>query len=159
MAPVDHDQCAAAAGGHAGLVVVVEGLPQELAFDPEVAWVQTPQWFYDLDEGTRLPTFLGGTLRLGRAGEAIGRAVEAAVGPVRLGRDPFGNDPEMRLNRIDAAFTTLLNALGNVAPASNFDLDDDWCAPVGAFQDTVSDGANRIISLCNRRAREYSSSR
>jgi len=63
--------------------------------DPEVAWVQTPQWFYDLDEGAPLPEFLARSLRLGRAGRALGRAVEAVTGPVRLGRDPFGNDPEM----------------------------------------------------------------
>lgn len=71
----------------------------------------------------------------------------------------FGNDPEMQLSVIERAFSTVLAALGRVAPQSGFDLDNDWCAPVGAFQDTVSDGANRIITLCNNRAREYSASR
>ncbi|HRC54316.1 MAG TPA: glycosyltransferase, partial [Kofleriaceae bacterium] len=63
--------------------------------DPKVAWVQTPQWFYDLDEGTALPDYLARRLRLGRVGRGLGRAVEAVAGAVRIGRDPLGNDPEM----------------------------------------------------------------
>lgn len=61
--------------------------------DPDVAWVQTPQWFYDLPEGTPLPQWLG--RRLGAAGRLAGRAVECIAGPVRIGRDPFANDPQM----------------------------------------------------------------
>lgn len=61
--------------------------------DPDVAWVQTPQWFYDLPEGERLPEWLG--RRLGFAGRWIGRGVERVAGPVRLGQDPFVNDPQM----------------------------------------------------------------
>lgn len=63
--------------------------------DPLVAWVQTPQWFYDLDEGTRLPAWLARRLRLGRTGRLLGRALEALVGPVSVGADPFGEDPRM----------------------------------------------------------------
>jgi cellulose synthase (UDP-forming) len=61
--------------------------------DPDVAWVQTPQWFYDLPEGTTLPQWLGA--RLGAAGRAVGRGVERLVGRVRIGHDPFVNDPQM----------------------------------------------------------------
>jgi cellulose synthase (UDP-forming) len=61
--------------------------------DPAVAWVQTPQWFYDLERGTPLPEWLAVRARLGRAGRAIGRAVERAVGPVAVGADPLGTDP------------------------------------------------------------------
>ncbi len=61
--------------------------------DPRVAWVQTPQWFYDIDPGTPLPTWLERRARLGRAGRALGRAVEAVVGPVAVGADPVGSDP------------------------------------------------------------------
>ncbi|WP_282603264.1 glycosyltransferase [Paracoccus sp. PARArs4] len=62
--------------------------------DPKMAWVQTPQWFYDLPEGRRLP---------GRLGRIFGR--------MRVGADPFVNDPQMfydviqrRRNRVNAAF-------------------------------------------------------
>ncbi|MGZ5179972.1 MAG: glycosyltransferase [Ramlibacter sp.] len=61
--------------------------------DPDVAWVQTPQWFYDIPEGTPLPQWLGA--RLGGAGRWLGRAVERVAGRVRVGHDPFVNDPQM----------------------------------------------------------------
>jgi cellulose synthase (UDP-forming) len=61
--------------------------------DPKVAWVQTPQWFYDLDEGEALPRWLESSLRLGVLGRALGRLVEALLGPVRVNRDLLGNDP------------------------------------------------------------------
>jgi cellulose synthase (UDP-forming) len=61
--------------------------------DPDVAWVQTPQWFYDIDRGTPLPEWLASRARLGRAGRAAGRSVERIIGPVAIGADPFGEDP------------------------------------------------------------------
>jgi cellulose synthase (UDP-forming) len=63
--------------------------------DPKVAWVQTPQWFYDLDEGTPLPDWLGRRLHLGALGRALGRGVQRVFGEIRMGKDPLGNDPEM----------------------------------------------------------------
>src|SRR5689334_325586 len=63
--------------------------------DPNVAWVQTPQWFYDLDEGMRLPDWLARKARLGRVGRLLGRGIERVVGPVPVGADPFGNDPQL----------------------------------------------------------------
>lgn len=60
--------------------------------DPRVAWVQTPQWFFDLDEGRPLP----GPLQI-------------FFGP--WGADPLGNDPQLfydviqrRRNWCNAAF-------------------------------------------------------
>ncbi|CAN5687158.1 hypothetical protein BH09MYX1_BH09MYX1_35490 [soil metagenome] len=75
--------------------VFPELLEQTLGYfrDPKVAWVQTPQWFFDLDEGERLSGWLG--RKLGKVGGAIGRGIERVIGPVRLGEDPLGNDPEM----------------------------------------------------------------
>lgn len=77
--------------------------------DPRMAFVQTPQWFFDLPEGTRLPQWLG--RGLGATGRFIGRAIEILVGPITLGRDPFVNDPQMfydvilrRRNWANAAF-------------------------------------------------------
>ena len=61
--------------------------------DPDVAWVQSPQWFYDIPEGTRLPEYLG--RRLGVFGRALGNAGEAVFGKVSVGADPFGSDPQI----------------------------------------------------------------
>ena len=61
--------------------------------DPDVAWVQTPQWFYDIPEGRRLPEWLG--RRLGGFGRAVGAGIEKLAGPIRVGADPFVNDPQM----------------------------------------------------------------
>ncbi|MBQ2262790.1 MAG: glycosyltransferase [Loktanella sp.] len=70
-------------------------LSQTLGYftDPKVAWVQTPQWFWDIPPGVPLEASL--QRRLGRFGGWIGRRVENVLGPVRLGEDPFGNDPQM----------------------------------------------------------------
>ena len=79
--------------------------------DPRVAWVQTPQWFYDVEPGTPLPEWLARRARLGRAGRVIGRAVERALGPIAIGADPLGTDPrafydivQRRRNWCNAAF-------------------------------------------------------
>lgn len=77
--------------------------------DPAVAWVQTPQWFWDIPPGVPLSAWLH--RRLGTIGRCAGGAVEAIFGPVRLGEDPFGNDPQifydfiqMRRNAAFASF-------------------------------------------------------
>lgn len=77
--------------------------------DPDVAFVQTPQWFYDIPEGRPLPDALG--RRLGWPGRRLGRMVEALFGPIRVGEDPFANDPKLfydvilrRRNWANAAF-------------------------------------------------------
>lgn len=61
--------------------------------DPKMAWVQTPQWFYDLPEGEALDTALA--RHLGPAGDTAGRAIQKVIGPVQLGTDPFVSDPKM----------------------------------------------------------------
>lgn len=61
--------------------------------DPDVAWVQTPQWFYDLPPGRPLDEALGA--KMGGAGRWLGRAFQRLVGRVQVGRDPFNNDPQM----------------------------------------------------------------
>lgn len=77
--------------------------------DPDVAWVQTPQWFFDLPEGDRLPVWL--EQKMGRSGSLLGRIVEKIYGPVTIGADPFANDPQMfydviqrRRNWVNASF-------------------------------------------------------
>jgi cellulose synthase (UDP-forming) len=107
--------------------------------DPHVAWVQTPQWFYDLEEGTPLPQWLSRRLHLGRVGAALGRGVEKLIGPVRIGADLLGNDPLMfydviqrrrnwcnasfccgagSVHRRDAVMEAALKAYGNQVQAS-----------------------------------------
>jgi cellulose synthase (UDP-forming) len=77
--------------------------------DPKVAWVQTPQWFSDIPPGVPLPAWLG--RRIGSPGRVLGRGIEWLIGPVRLGEDPFANDPQLfydfilrRRNWANAAF-------------------------------------------------------
>ncbi|MEJ2457227.1 MAG: glycosyltransferase [Novosphingobium sp.] len=77
--------------------------------DPDVAVVQTPQWFYDLPEGKRLKDVWG--RRAGAPGRYLGAVIEAVFGEIRLGEDPFVNEPTMfydviqrRRNPWNAAF-------------------------------------------------------
>lgn len=61
--------------------------------DSKVAWVQTPQWFWDVPPGRPLPAVL--QRRMGRFGGWLGCRIEGLVGPIRIGEDPFGNDPQL----------------------------------------------------------------
>lgn len=61
--------------------------------DPDVAWVQTPQWFFDLTEGTRLKEWM--LKRFSYLGYLVGASVEALIGKVDVGHDRFVNDPQM----------------------------------------------------------------
>ena len=61
--------------------------------DSKMAWVQTPQWFYDLPDGEPLEAML--ERRFGERGEAFGRNLQKVIGPVQLGTDPFVSDPKM----------------------------------------------------------------
>lgn len=61
--------------------------------DVDVAWVQTPQWFFDLPEGKSLALTLR---RWGWwPGYVVGWCIEKIMGPVEIGADPFSNDPQM----------------------------------------------------------------
>lgn len=77
--------------------------------NPQVAWVQTPQWFFDLPEGRTLTETMSD--KFGAFGRGIGSFIERLVGPIRFGEDPFVNDPRMfydvilrRRNWANAAF-------------------------------------------------------
>ncbi len=77
--------------------------------NPDVAFVQTPHWFYDIPEGERLGNLLG--RKLGRVAGAVGAGIERVFGEIRLGEDPFVNDPRLffdviqrRRNWANAAF-------------------------------------------------------
>lgn len=77
--------------------------------DPKVAWVQTPQWFFDLPEGQTLDAWM--ERRIGTPGRVFARGLQAVVGQIKVGADPFVSDPQMfydvilrRRNRANAAF-------------------------------------------------------
>lgn len=79
--------------------------------DPDVAWVQTPQWFFDLPQGISLPEYLQHRWHLGRPGYWCGKAITRLFGPIHVGRDLFGNDPRLfydvilrRRNAANASF-------------------------------------------------------
>lgn len=61
--------------------------------DEKMAWVQTPQWFYDLPEGESLTQKMQD--RFGENGRKIGAVTERIFGPIKCGADPFVNDPKM----------------------------------------------------------------
>jgi cellulose synthase (UDP-forming) len=61
--------------------------------DPDVAWVQPPQWFFDIPAGTPLSAWL--KRRLGQLGYVMGSAVERLFGPINIGEDPFVSSPQM----------------------------------------------------------------
>ena len=77
--------------------------------DPHVAWVQTPQWFFDIPAGRRLHEAWSDAA--GPVGRGAARAIETICGPITLGKDPFDNDPKMfydviqrRRNAFNASF-------------------------------------------------------
>ncbi len=61
--------------------------------DSDVAWVQTPQWFFDIPEGKPLDKFL--SKYLSTPGSLLGKGIQKVIGPVQVGADPFVNDPKM----------------------------------------------------------------
>ncbi len=61
--------------------------------NPLVAWVQTPHWFYDIDQGARPTDF--GELTFGRIGKSIGFVFEKIFGIKNIMSDPFYNDGQL----------------------------------------------------------------
>lgn len=71
----------------------------------KLAWVQTPQWFYDLTEPVQIKNYL--KMYFGKAGWYIG----SLFGRIKTGKDIFGNDPKLfydvilrKRNNYNAAF-------------------------------------------------------
>lgn len=60
--------------------------------DPDVAWVQTPQWFFDLPEAQSLSAVV---TKFGKLGAWVGNRLPTRIGDIRFGDDPFVNDPKM----------------------------------------------------------------
>ncbi len=81
----------------------------------KVAWVQTPQWFYDTTEAEPLSDVLASKLRLKHTSSAVGKAFKRGLqllfGRVKVNEDIFGNDPRLfydvilrKRNYFNAAF-------------------------------------------------------
>lgn len=56
----------------------------------KLAWVQTPQWFYDLTDPSPLSAYIDKKDLLGRF--YFGRALKALLDKIKVGEDIFGND-------------------------------------------------------------------
>ena len=61
--------------------------------DPDVAWVQTPQWFFDLPEGKNLTQVW--QQKYGAFGKWGAISLQKIVGEINVGGDPFVNSPQM----------------------------------------------------------------
>ncbi len=81
----------------------------------KVAWVQTPQWFYDTTEAEPLSDVILQKLRLSQPrstfGKGFARGVQMLFGRIKINEDIFGNDPRLfydvilrKRNYFNAAF-------------------------------------------------------
>lgn len=65
----------------------------------KMAWVQTPQWFYDTTEAEPLSSVINSTLKVENArgifGRTIARVNRFLFGKVEVNEDVFGNDPRL----------------------------------------------------------------
>ncbi len=75
----------------------------------KLAWVQSPQWFYDLTEPVRITTFLRWVFNIKEPAKP--NIIDKTIGRVKIGEDVFGNDPQIfydviqrRRNLYNAAF-------------------------------------------------------
>jgi cellulose synthase (UDP-forming) len=59
----------------------------------KLAWVQTPQWFYDTTEPQKLSAVIKWTL--GLTNKYLTKPVDALFGKFEINEDIFGNDPRM----------------------------------------------------------------
>jgi cellulose synthase (UDP-forming) len=130
--------------------------------DPEVAFIQTPHWFYDIPEGVRLSRAL--RRRLGVLGAVVGGAIEGVFGEIRIGEDPFVNDSKMffdvlqrRRNWANAAFccgaasihrreAVMFVAVSEFAELMDRETalaDDDLVPPPGAPEDVEKQALRR----------------
>lgn len=59
----------------------------------KVAWIQTPQWFYDTTEPERLSDIIKIKFRLSQ--KKVGRVIDRLFGKIKVNEDIFGNDPRL----------------------------------------------------------------
>ncbi|MES2590695.1 MAG: glycosyltransferase [Bacteroidota bacterium] len=59
----------------------------------KVAWVQTPQWFYDTSEAEPLSSVINRNLKI--ENKNLIRLVDSVFGRIKINEDIFGNDPRL----------------------------------------------------------------
>jgi cellulose synthase (UDP-forming) len=59
----------------------------------KVAWVQTPQWFYDTTEEEKLSDVIASRLKL--SNKYIRYALDRSLGKIKMNEDIYGNDPRL----------------------------------------------------------------
>jgi cellulose synthase (UDP-forming) len=59
----------------------------------KVAWVQTPQWFYDTTEIEKLSDVIASRLKL--SNKYIKHALDRSLGKIKMNEDIYGNDPRL----------------------------------------------------------------
>ncbi|MGZ4054984.1 MAG: glycosyltransferase [Bacteroidia bacterium] len=59
----------------------------------KVAWVQTPQWFYDITEAQKLSDVIKSKYKL--SNKTLIRFVDFVFGGIKINEDIFGNDPRL----------------------------------------------------------------
>lgn len=60
---------------------------------PKVAWVQTPQWFYDTTEAEQLSSIINCKLKI--TNKKIRKIITSVFGRIKINEDLFGNDPRL----------------------------------------------------------------
>jgi cellulose synthase (UDP-forming) len=59
----------------------------------KVAWVQTPQWFYDTTEPEKLSDVINNRLKI--SNKYVRRGVDVTFGRIEVNEDVYGNDPRL----------------------------------------------------------------
>jgi cellulose synthase (UDP-forming) len=59
----------------------------------KVAWVQTPQWFYDITEGEKLSSIIKSKTKI--PFKFLSRTIDFVFGKIKVNEDIFGNDPRL----------------------------------------------------------------
>lgn len=116
--------------------------------DPNVAWVQTPQWFYDIPEGRPLSQMFDGRFFGG-----VAKGVERMFGPLWIGKDPFISDPKLfydviqrRRNGASASFCCGAGSIHRrevVMEAALKTFSDHIRAKTSEFSDSIQDASTR----------------
>lgn len=119
--------------------------------DQDVAWVQTPQWFYDTPLGQPLDWVWG--QKFGRIGGCVAKSVQWFVGPIVVGRDPFISDAKLfydviqrRRNGLNISFCCGAGSIHRREAIMEAALKNY----AGAIDEQTESYSEYVTSLCNK---------